>query len=129
MRLIQSFSHGKIVLILCLEISSSKAEAVKTVHRPVWKDETLLSKNSWSGSLECMQYFATVAPNSNNILRKEEEILWLTRETIEDTRYIMELGSYHEELKIHISYFAAASAADCRLTSCLVETLARPWAA
>ena len=65
-------------------LSSSKAEAVKTVHRPVWKDENLLSKSSWSGSLECMQYFATVAPNSDNILRREEEILWLTRETIGD---------------------------------------------
>ncbi len=58
---------------------------MKTVHKPVWKDENLLSKNSWSGSLECMQYFATVAPNSKNVLQKDEEILWLTKETIEDT--------------------------------------------
>ena len=70
-------------------LSSSKAEAVKTVHRPVWKDENLLSKSSWSGSLECMQYFATVAPNSENILRREEEILWLTRETIGDAAAIV----------------------------------------
>ena len=46
-------------------LSSSKAEATKRVHAPVWKDQALLSKSSWSGSLEGMQYFATVAEVKN----------------------------------------------------------------
>ena len=51
---------------------------------PVWKDQTLMSKTSWSGSLESMQYFATVIAEGSTDTVKEETILWLTKEQIED---------------------------------------------
>ena len=46
-------------------MSTAKAEIFKKVHRPVWKDRTLVSKTSWVGSLECMQYYATVSANDS----------------------------------------------------------------
>lgn len=58
-------------LILC----ASKAEAKKCTHTPVWKTDSYVSKTSWSGILEDMQYFATVY--------KMEEISWLPLEIIE----------------------------------------------
>lgn len=46
-------------------MSAAKAEILKKIHRPVWKDRTLVSKTSWVGSLECMQYYATVSANES----------------------------------------------------------------
>lgn len=46
-------------------MSAAKAEILKKIHRPVWKDRTLVSKTSWVGSLECMQYYATVSANDS----------------------------------------------------------------
>lgn len=44
-----------------------------------------MSKSSWSGSLESMQYFATVIPQDSTAdTVKEETILWLTRDKIEN---------------------------------------------
>ena len=60
-------------------VSASKAEATKKLHVPVWKEETLLSKSSWSGSLERMQYFATVSGDEDNITTIE----WLSKESIQ----------------------------------------------
>eukprot|EP00095_Tigriopus_kingsejongensis_P007219 maker-scaffold1825_size27015-snap-gene-0.8 protein:Tk07219 transcript:maker-scaffold1825_size27015-snap-gene-0.8-mRNA-1 annotation:"upf0378 protein kiaa0100-like" len=72
-----------------LILSATKAEALRTIHAPVWKDETLLSKSTWSGALECMQYFATVSPNPETVLI--DHILWVPREMIEsrDTSSVM----------------------------------------
>lgn len=44
-------------------MSAAKAEILKKIHRPVWKERTLVSKTTWVGSLECMQYYATVSAN------------------------------------------------------------------
>lgn len=44
-------------------MSAAKTEILKKIHRPVWKDRTLVSKTTWVGSLECMQYYATVSAN------------------------------------------------------------------
>lgn len=44
-------------------MSAAKAEILKKIHRPVWNDRILVSKTSWVGSLECMQYYATVSAN------------------------------------------------------------------
>lgn len=41
-------------------LSAAKAEIRQRIHRPVWKDRTLVSKTTWTGRLECMQYYATV---------------------------------------------------------------------
>merc|ERR1739847_193419 len=51
------------------------------MHMPVWKDQTLVSKSSWSGSLDSMQYFATVIPEDSTAVN-EETILWLTKDKI-----------------------------------------------
>merc|ERR1712012_23918 len=56
---------------------------------PVWKDQTLMSKSSWSGSLESMQYFATVIPEDSTDHVNEDTILWLTKDKIEDNEKII----------------------------------------
>ena len=66
-----------------LILSAAKTEILSQMHMPVWKDQTLMSKTSWTGSLESMQYFATVIPEDSSQL-DEEKILWLTRDKIED---------------------------------------------
>lgn len=47
-------------------LSAAKAEIHQRVHRPVWKDRTLVSKTTWTGRLECMQYYATVNAGEND---------------------------------------------------------------
>ena len=32
-------------------LSAAKTEILSQIHMPVWKDQTLMSKTSWSGSL------------------------------------------------------------------------------
>jgi hypothetical protein len=41
-------------------MSAAKAQILQRIHRPTWKQHTLVSKSTWVGSLECMQYYATV---------------------------------------------------------------------
>lgn len=47
-------------------LSAANAEIVKKIHRPVWKDRTLVSKTTWVGILECLQYYATVNAGEND---------------------------------------------------------------
>lgn len=47
-------------------ISAAKAEVLQRIHRPAWRDHTLVSKTTWVGSLECMQYYATVSAGEND---------------------------------------------------------------
>lgn len=61
-------------------VSAAKAEVLKKIHRPVWKDRTLVSKTSWVGTLECMQYYATVSANDT----LDENIMWLSVENIQE---------------------------------------------
>uniref|UniRef100_A0A8D9BGK8 Protein KIAA0100 n=1 Tax=Cacopsylla melanoneura TaxID=428564 RepID=A0A8D9BGK8_9HEMI len=63
-------------------VSAAKAEILQRVHRPVWKDRSLVSKTTWIGSLECMQYYATVLAGQNDSL--DENILWLSVENIQE---------------------------------------------
>lgn len=82
-------------------LSAAKAEIVQRIHRPTWKDRTLVSKTTWVGSLECMQYYATVNAGENDtangryIKRKcypvkrvylyfAENIMWLTVDNIQE---------------------------------------------
>lgn len=55
-------------------LSAAKAEILQRVHKPVWKERTLVSKTTWLGSLECMQYYATVSARVNDSL--DGEFLW-----------------------------------------------------
>lgn len=64
-------------------ISAAKAEILQRVHRPVWGDRSLVSKTTWKGLLECMQYYATVSAEEHDGLL-EREIMWLTVDNIQD---------------------------------------------
>lgn len=59
-------------------VSAAKAEIVQRVHRPVWKERAaLVSKTTWVGSLECMQYYATVSAGESDSL--DGELVHMTR--------------------------------------------------
>ena len=60
-------------------ISAARAVVRENMHRPVWKEKTLLSKTTWSGGLETMQYYATVHEEGGRDL---DNILWLTVDNI-----------------------------------------------
>lgn len=47
-------------------LSAAKAEILQRIHRPAWKDRALVSKTTWTGLLECMQYYATVNAAGDN---------------------------------------------------------------
>jgi len=64
-------------------LSAAKAEILQRVHRPVWRDRSLVSKTTWVGSLECMQYYATVSAGDNDPLL-DENIMWLTVDNIQE---------------------------------------------
>lgn len=64
-------------------MSAAKAEILQRVHRPVWRDRSLVSKTTWVGSLECMQYYATVSAGENDSLL-DENIMWLTVDNIQE---------------------------------------------
>ncbi|XP_075221262.1 bridge-like lipid transfer protein family member hobbit [Lycorma delicatula] len=63
-------------------LSAAKAEILQRIHKPLWKDRTLVSKTTWVGSLECMQYYATVSAGENDSL--DENIMWLSVENIQE---------------------------------------------
>ncbi|OXU27590.1 hypothetical protein TSAR_008120 [Trichomalopsis sarcophagae] len=63
-------------------LSAAKAEILQRVHRPVWKERTLMSKTTWVGSLECMQYYATVNANIDDNI--DDNIMWLTLDNIQE---------------------------------------------
>jgi hypothetical protein len=60
-------------------ISAARAVVRQNIHRPVWKEKTLLSKTTWSGGLETMQYYATVHEEGSRDL---DNIMWLTVDNI-----------------------------------------------
>lgn len=62
-------------------LSAAKAEIMQRIHRPAWKDRTLVSKTTWTGLLECMQYYATVNAGENDT---GENIMWLTVDNIQE---------------------------------------------
>lgn len=63
-------------------LSAAKAEILQRVHRPAWKDRTLVSKTTWVGSLECMQYYATVSAGENDSLDGEFKFFVFTTMTL-----------------------------------------------
>lgn len=62
-------------------LSAAKAEILQRVHHPVWKERSLVSKTTWVGSLECMQYYATVSANIDDNI--DDNIMWLTLDNIQ----------------------------------------------
>ncbi|KAK9512988.1 hypothetical protein O3M35_001284 [Rhynocoris fuscipes] len=63
-------------------ISAAKAEILQRVHRPLWKDRTLVTKTTWVGSLQSMQYYATVSAGESDSL--DENIMWLSVDNIKE---------------------------------------------
>uniref|UniRef100_A0A0L8HRK1 Uncharacterized protein n=1 Tax=Octopus bimaculoides TaxID=37653 RepID=A0A0L8HRK1_OCTBM len=62
-------------------VSAAKAQILSCIHKPFWKGCQLCSKTTWVGSLECMQYYATV--DFGEVIN-DEDIAWLSKENIED---------------------------------------------
>jgi hypothetical protein len=63
-------------------LSASKAEIFQKVHLPVWRESAVVSKTSWVGSLECMQYYATV--NEEDTTSEMTKIMWLSLDNIQE---------------------------------------------
>lgn len=61
-------------------VSAAKTQITQRIHKPVWKNRVLYSKTTWQGSLECMQYYATVDAGGLRI----EDITWLDLNDIEE---------------------------------------------
>lgn len=47
-------------------VSAAKAHILQRAHKPVWKHGTIVPKTTWVGSLEGMQYYATVSVGVND---------------------------------------------------------------
>lgn len=56
---------------------------MQRVHRPIWRDRAIVQKTTWVGSLECMQYYATVAADEH-CGDEMAEIMWLTVDNIQE---------------------------------------------
>ncbi|XP_012235996.2 protein hobbit isoform X1 [Linepithema humile] len=63
-------------------LSAAKAEILQRVHHPVWKERSLVPKTTWVGSLETMQYYATVSANIDDNI--DDNIMWLTLDNIQE---------------------------------------------
>ncbi|KAA0202060.1 hypothetical protein HAZT_HAZT000626 [Hyalella azteca] len=71
-------------------LSAAKSQVIQRIHRPAWRQQTLNSKTTWYGSLECMQYYATIISSAV----AADNILWLSVANIE------ERGDAHEPLDL-----------------------------
>lgn len=74
-------------------VSAAHTEIRQGIHLPVWKNRTLLSKTTWTGSLKCMQYYATVDGQAQGTTSRpnfthENDIQWLEPDNI-DSRSII----------------------------------------
>lgn len=63
-------------------VSAAKAQILQRLHAPVWKDNNLVPKTTWRGTLDCMQYYATVE-NTTTAANSDDDVQWLTTEHIE----------------------------------------------
>lgn len=73
-------------------LSAAKAEILQRVHHPVWKERSLVPKTTWVGSLECMQYYATVSANIDDNI--DDNIMWLTLDNIQVRLSKYDLGMF-----------------------------------
>jgi hypothetical protein len=60
-----------------LIVSAANTRILQRLHKPVWKERRLYSKSSWVGSVECMQYYATLDPVRCG------DIVWLSVDNIQ----------------------------------------------
>ncbi|XP_053375801.1 protein hobbit-like isoform X2 [Mercenaria mercenaria] len=74
-------------------VAAAKAKILSCDHMPIWvRDNQLRSKDTWVGSLDCMQYYATVDPEHEF---SDDNIPWLSKTHVED-RSEPELSSLQE---------------------------------
>ncbi|XP_076833583.1 bridge-like lipid transfer protein family member 2 isoform X2 [Brachyhypopomus gauderio] len=66
----------------CVLVSAAKAQLLQCEHHPAWYNDTLKQKTTWTCSLDCMQYFATMEPNPSEL----DGQLWLQVKNIEEHR-------------------------------------------
>ncbi|XP_025090124.1 protein KIAA0100-like isoform X2 [Pomacea canaliculata] len=64
-----------------LIISAARAKVISYIHMPIWRSSQLRSKSTWTGTVDCMQYYATVDPD---YVLNDDTIPWLSRENVED---------------------------------------------
>lgn len=64
-------THGYII------VSAANTRILQKHHKPVWHKRTLYSKTTWVGSVECMQYYATMD------FVKNDDIVWLSIDNIQ----------------------------------------------
>ena len=62
--------------------SASKCQIWQKIHKPVWKERTLLSKETWVGSVDCMQYYATVDA------KIDSDVVWLPVDNIQEKEVV-----------------------------------------
>ncbi|KAL4223452.1 hypothetical protein ACF0H5_016923 [Mactra antiquata] len=63
-------------------VAAAKAKILSSSHAPVWvRDNQLRCKDTWVGTLDCMQYYATVDPGHEF---NDETIPWLSKTHVED---------------------------------------------
>ncbi|XP_062872628.1 bridge-like lipid transfer protein family member 2 isoform X1 [Trichomycterus rosablanca] len=67
----------------CVLVSAAKAQLLQCEHHPAWYNDTLKQKTTWTCSLDCMQYFATMESNHSE---QEDGQLWLEVKNIEEHR-------------------------------------------
>ncbi|XP_078679801.1 bridge-like lipid transfer protein family member 2 isoform X2 [Branchiostoma floridae x Branchiostoma belcheri] len=65
----------------CVIASAANARILQCQHQSAWRDGALTSKTTWAGSLEGMQYFATVEPKHSP--KSGREFPWLTESDIQ----------------------------------------------
>lgn len=58
--------------------SAAKCQIWQKIHKPVWKERTLLSKETWVGSVDSMQYYATVDA------KIDSDVVWLGVDNIQN---------------------------------------------
>lgn len=56
-------------------ISAAKSQICQRIHRPAWRATSLVTKATWAGSLECMQYYATVSERNQDAQMGERSTL------------------------------------------------------
>lgn len=88
-------------------VSAANTEIRQATHLPVWKNKALLSKTTWTGSLRCMQYYATVDSQSGpgagcglkTAFISEHDIQWLEPDNIDSRSIVIDypdmVGSGH----------------------------------
>lgn len=68
-------------------VSAANTSIRQATHLPVWKNRALLSKTTWTGSLKCMQYYATVdgqnQSDSKTVFAHANDIQWLDPDNID----------------------------------------------